>query len=123
MFVIRERLYAHPVYPTRCNITQFILSGNCSTCFAWYHHPSLGAQATVSTASSICHTAMNRITFTDKVYIKIRLKLQLLLIMYFCGKCDMSYRIMNDVRTPYHSLFNRTYCILRRNTLSITIVI
>jgi len=24
MFVIMERLYAHPVYPTRCKVTQFI---------------------------------------------------------------------------------------------------
>ena len=32
------------------------LSGNCSTCFGWYHHPSSGAQITVSTASGICHT-------------------------------------------------------------------
>ena len=44
------------IYPTKCNITQFILSGNCSTCFGWYHHPSSGAQTTVSTASGICHT-------------------------------------------------------------------
>ena len=44
-------------FPTRCNVTQFIfLSGNCSTCFGWYHHPSSGAQTTVSTASGICHT-------------------------------------------------------------------
>jgi hypothetical protein len=56
MFVIREKLYDHPVYPTRCNFTQFILSGNCSTCFGWYHHPSSGAQTTVSTASGICYT-------------------------------------------------------------------
>jgi len=28
------------VNPTRYNVTQFILSGNCSTCFGWYHHPS-----------------------------------------------------------------------------------
>src|SRR5215475_8271900 len=32
------------------------ISGNCSTCFGWYHHPSSGAQNTVSTASGICHT-------------------------------------------------------------------
>jgi hypothetical protein len=44
------------VYPTRCNVTQFTLSGNCYTCFGWYHHPSSGAQTTVSTASGICHT-------------------------------------------------------------------
>jgi len=37
---------------------QFILSGNCSTCFGWYHHPSSGAQTTVSTASGICHTVI-----------------------------------------------------------------
>ena len=45
-------------YPTRCNVTQFILSGNCSTCFGWYHHPSSGAQTTVSTASGISHTVI-----------------------------------------------------------------
>ena len=44
------------IYQTRCNVTQFILSGNCSTCFGWYHHPSSGAQTTVSTASGICDT-------------------------------------------------------------------
>ena len=32
------------------------LSGNCSTCFGWYLHPSSGAQTTVSTASDISHT-------------------------------------------------------------------
>ena len=42
--------------PTRCNVTQFILSGNCSICFGWYHHPSSRAQTTVSTVSGICHT-------------------------------------------------------------------
>ena len=33
-----------------------ILSENCFTCFGGYHHPSSGAQTTVSTASGICHT-------------------------------------------------------------------
>jgi hypothetical protein len=46
------------IYPTRCNVTQFILSGNCSTCFGWYHHPTSGAQTIVSTASAICHTVI-----------------------------------------------------------------
>ena len=32
------------------------LSENCSICFGWYHHPSSGAQTTVSTASDICQT-------------------------------------------------------------------
>jgi hypothetical protein len=34
------------------------ISGNCSTCFGWYFHPSLGAHTTVSTASGICHTVV-----------------------------------------------------------------
>ena len=46
------------MYPTRCNVTQFILFGNCSTCFGWYLHPSPGAHTTVSTASGICHTVL-----------------------------------------------------------------
>jgi len=32
------------------------ISENCSTCFGLYHHPSSGAQTTLSTASGICHT-------------------------------------------------------------------
>jgi len=31
------------------------ISGNCSTCFGWYFHPSSGAHTTVCTASGICH--------------------------------------------------------------------
>jgi len=34
------------------------LTGNCSTCFGWYHHPSLGEQTTVSTASGIYQTVI-----------------------------------------------------------------
>ena len=48
--------YYSKIYPTRCNVTQFILSGKCSTCFGWYHHSSSRPQTTVSTASGICHT-------------------------------------------------------------------
>jgi len=44
------------IYPTRCNVIQFIISENCSACFGWYHHPSSRAHSTVSTASGICHT-------------------------------------------------------------------
>jgi hypothetical protein len=32
------------------------ISGNCSTCFGWYFHPSSGVHTTLSTASGICHT-------------------------------------------------------------------
>jgi 4-diphosphocytidyl-2C-methyl-D-erythritol kinase len=54
---IYDKFYSN-IYPTRCNDTPFILSGNCSTCFGWYHHPSSEAQTTVSTASDICHTVI-----------------------------------------------------------------
>jgi hypothetical protein len=45
------------IYPTRCNVTQFILSEICSISFGWYLHPTSGTQTTVSTTSDICHTA------------------------------------------------------------------
>ena len=32
------------------------MSGNSSTCFGWYFHPSSEAHTTVSTTSGICHT-------------------------------------------------------------------
>ena len=32
------------------------ISGNCSTCFGWYLHPSSGAHTTVYTASGVRHT-------------------------------------------------------------------
>jgi len=55
------------IHPTRCNITQFILSGNCSTCFGWYHHPSSEAQTTVSTTSGICHTIITICRYRGRV--------------------------------------------------------
>ena len=58
VFNIRHRttrISCYNIYPTRCNVTQFILSWNCSKCFGWYLHPSSGAQTTVSTASGVGH--------------------------------------------------------------------
>ena len=60
-------LFYSNIYPTRCNVTQFILSGNCCTCFGWYHHPSSGAQTTVSTASGICHTVITICGYRGRV--------------------------------------------------------
>jgi len=65
-FVSQYPLYSN-IYPIRCNVTQFILSGNCSTCFGWYHRPSSGAQTTVSTASGICHTATSTCRYSGRV--------------------------------------------------------
>jgi hypothetical protein len=55
------------IYPTRCNVTQFILSGNWSTCFGWYFHPSSGAHTTVSTASLICHAVTAICRYRERV--------------------------------------------------------
>jgi hypothetical protein len=46
------------IYIQKSDITQFILSGNCSTCFGRYQHPSSGAKTTISTASGIFHTVI-----------------------------------------------------------------
>ena len=37
-------------------LDSLFISGNRSTCFGWYLHPSLGAHTTVSTASGNCQT-------------------------------------------------------------------
>ena len=43
------------------------ISGNCSTCFGWYLHPSSGAQTTVFTASGICHTVTATCRYRGRV--------------------------------------------------------
>jgi len=69
----QERLWAPNIktccniYPTRCNVTQFILSGNCSTCFGWYLHPSSRAQTTVATAPGTCHTVTTTCRYRGRV--------------------------------------------------------
>jgi hypothetical protein len=47
-----------PIYYIQQDTTlhSLFISGNCSTCFGWYFHPSSGAHTTLSTASGICHT-------------------------------------------------------------------
>jgi hypothetical protein len=45
-----------PIYIQQdTTLHSLFISGNCSTCFGWYFHPSLGAHTTASTASGICH--------------------------------------------------------------------
>jgi len=51
-----------PIYIQQdATLHSLFISGNCSTCFGWYLHPSSGARATVSTASGICHTVMDKV--------------------------------------------------------------
>jgi hypothetical protein len=40
------------------HVTEFILSDNCSTCFGCYHHPSSGAQTTVTIAYGNHYTVL-----------------------------------------------------------------
>jgi len=54
--VLRDNIQIYEYIQQDATLHIFILSGNCSKCFEWYHHPSSGAQTTVSTASGICHT-------------------------------------------------------------------
>jgi hypothetical protein len=46
-----------PIYIQQdATLHSLFISGNCSTCFGWYLHPSSGAHTTVFTASGICQT-------------------------------------------------------------------
>jgi hypothetical protein len=63
---IQHLVFVTPLLLPAANVTQFILSGNCSTCFGWYLHPSSGAQTTVSTASGICHTVIATCRYSSK---------------------------------------------------------
>jgi hypothetical protein len=46
-----------PIYIQKdATLHGLFISGNCSTCFEWYFHPSSGAHTTVFTGSGICHT-------------------------------------------------------------------
>ena len=57
MWRIRWAPNSIPVYIQQdATLHSLFISGNCSTCFGWYFHPSSGAHTTVSTASGICHT-------------------------------------------------------------------
>jgi len=48
-----------PIYIQQdTTLHSLFISGNCSTCFGWYHHPSSGAQKTASTTSGICQTVI-----------------------------------------------------------------
>ena len=59
MWRIEWTPYSVPVYSyidQDAPLHSLIISGNCSTCFGWYFHPSSGTHTNVSRASGICHT-------------------------------------------------------------------
>jgi hypothetical protein len=55
------------------------ISGNFSTFFGWYFHPSWGAHTTVSTASGICH---NTVTAICRYRGRVRTGLSVLWVAY-----------------------------------------
>jgi len=57
-----------PIYIQQdATLHSLCISGNCSTCFGWYLHPSSGAHTTVSTASGICHTVTDNCRYRGRV--------------------------------------------------------
>jgi hypothetical protein len=57
-----------PIYIQQdATLHSLFISGNCSTCFGWYHHPSSEAHTNVSTASGICHTVTATCRFRGRV--------------------------------------------------------
>jgi len=57
-----------PVYIQEdATLHSLFISGNCSTCFGCYLHPSSGAHTTVSTASGICHTVTATCRYRGRV--------------------------------------------------------
>jgi hypothetical protein len=51
-----QHIPIHVYIQQDATLHNLFISGNCSTCFGSYFHPSSGAHTTVSTASVICHT-------------------------------------------------------------------
>src|SRR5215475_8104541 len=57
-----------PIYIQQdATLHSLFLSGNSSTCFGWYFHPSSGAHTTVSTAPGICHTVTATCRYRGRV--------------------------------------------------------
>jgi hypothetical protein len=70
-------------------LQRLFLSDNCSKYFGRQYHPSSGAQTTVTTASGNSYTVIDRVKFTDKECLQIRLKLKLFLIIYVKNEEDI----------------------------------
>ena len=79
------------------------ISGNCSTCFGWYLHPSSGAHTTVSTASVICHTVMDKVKLLIKCIWRCKNIVRL--------KSSWTYHLkrINTLRTRSFKLFKRPF--------------
>jgi hypothetical protein len=57
-----------PIYIQQgATLHSLFVYGNCSTCFGWYHHPSSGANTTISTASGIFYTVATTYRYGERV--------------------------------------------------------
>jgi len=57
-----------PIYIQQdATLNSLFISGNCSTCFGWYFHPSSGAHTTGCTAPDICHTVTATCRYGQKI--------------------------------------------------------
>jgi hypothetical protein len=83
------------------------ISGNCSTCFGWYFHPSSGAHTTVSTAFGICHTVTTICRY---------LAARLLSVAQACDNpCICSSRCVIICNIRLFSLTHLFYCLTLRS--------
>jgi hypothetical protein len=78
------------------------ISGNCSTYFGWYFHPSSGAHTIVSTASGICHA----VTAICRYRGRAGTGLSVLWVAY------ATHSILNMLHTLRFSLQNAVYFIM-----------
>jgi hypothetical protein len=81
------------------------ISGNCSTCFGCYFHPSSGAHTTVFTASGICHIVTAICRYRGRVGIGLSvLWVTYAIYLYVCPVylsvgCLVVKRVINALRT------------------------
>jgi len=62
-----RREYIPKFIQSDATLHSLFISGNCSTCFRCYFHPSSGAHTTVSTPSVICHTVTATCRYRGRV--------------------------------------------------------
>jgi hypothetical protein len=81
-----------PIYIQQdATLHSLFISGNCSTSFGWYFHPSSRAHTTVSTASGIYHTVTAICRYRERV----GTGLSVLWVAYVTIAADSSNGVIN----------------------------
>jgi hypothetical protein len=84
---------SNPIYSyiqQDARLHSLFISGNSSTCFGWYFHPSLEAYTTVSTESGICHTFIVICRYRGRV----GNGLSMLWVAYYIWKLLYMFRVL-----------------------------